>query len=103
MAVAIETGPYPMHSSSCGSFVKCIITFDGVDRYGPPVAPPAGAYGQHGGFDPAPVEPFDRQNTARIEEIARGMTIKERHKLAGDDFLKVEDENVARPHFAEGT
>ena len=31
------------------------------------------------------------------------MTIKERHKLAGDDFLKVEDENVARPHFAEGT
>ena len=72
-------------------------------HHGPPVAPPAGAYGQHGGFDPAPVEPFDRQNTARIEEIARGMTIKERHKLAGDDFLKVEDENVARPHFAEGT
>ena len=31
------------------------------------------------------------------------MTIKERQKLAGDDFLKVEDENVARPHFAEGT
>ena len=26
MVVAIETGPYPRHSSSCGSFVKYIIT-----------------------------------------------------------------------------
>src|SRR3546814_2988167 len=46
------------------------VAFDGVDRHGPPVAPTAGAEGQNGGFDPVPVEPVDRQNTARIEEIA---------------------------------
>lgn len=43
------------------------IALDGVDRHGPPIAPPAGPDGQHGGLDQTPVESVDRQDATRIE------------------------------------
>ena len=77
------------------------ITFDGIDRHDAPIAAPAGADGQNGGFDPAPVESVNRQDAARVEKITCGMPIDERNEFAGDDFMEIEDKNVARTHFAE--
>ena len=39
----------------------------GINRHGSPIAPRASAQGQHSGFDPTPVEVFNRQDTTRVE------------------------------------
>ena len=39
-----------------------------------------------GCLDLLPIEPLYREYAARIEKIARRMTIKERHQLAGNDL-----------------
>jgi hypothetical protein len=103
--------PYPLVDALAGKSVAwqgdgellpklARITCDGIDRHDPPIAAPAGADGQNGGFDPAPVESVNRRDAARVEKITCGMPIDERNEFAGD-LMEIEDKNVARTHFAE--
>ena len=62
----------------------------------------AGPDGQHGSLDPIPVEPVDCKDTPGVEKFAVSMPVDERHKLAGNNFVEIEDENVLRPHAAQG-